>query len=402
MEKIYLTAREAAAELNVSRATLYAYVSRGMLRSEPSENARGRLYRADDVRGLRERKTPSGGREQIARSALSFGAPVLDSAITLIADGRFYYRGRDAIELARFARFEQVATLLWQQADSDPFAAPPPPLVPPADLAPLPRALAALAMAGQADLKSFDLSAAGVARTGADIVRLLTAAFADRPTSARPVHEQLAEVWEVGRCEADLLRAALVLVADHELNVSAFTVRCVASTMATPHGCIAAGLNALQGPRHGGQTARVLAFLDEVAAAGTPETAVMARLRRGDSLPGFGHPLYPDGDPRATALLAALGEMLPGDPELALAETIGATARDALGAAPNIDFALATLARALRLPDEAPFALFAIGRAAGWLAHVQEQYAARELIRPRARYVGPEPQVAHPGVANRH
>ena len=116
-DRVYLTAREDAAELNVSRATLYAYVSRGMVHSEPSENGRSRLYRAEDVRALRARKTPQQGQENVARQSLSFGEPVLDSAITLIADGRVYYRGRNAVELARSARFEQVANLLWQRHD---------------------------------------------------------------------------------------------------------------------------------------------------------------------------------------------------------------------------------------------------------------------------------------------
>ena len=226
-EKIYLTAREAAAELNVARATLYAYVSRGLVRSEASENARSRLYRADDVRALRARKTPGEGRDNVARAALSFGAPVLDSAITLIADGRLYYRGRDACELARSARFEQVATLLWQQADKDPFDQPVAALALPApDLAPLPRALSALAMAGEEDISGFNLSAVGVAQSGARIVRLLTAAFANAPASRQAVHLQLAAAWGLGEVSAELLRSALVLAADHELNASA--LRCAA------------------------------------------------------------------------------------------------------------------------------------------------------------------------------
>ena len=161
-------------------------------------------------------------------------------------------------------------------------------------------------------------------------------------------------------------------------------MRCVASTKAPPYAAIAAGLNALQGPRHGGQTARVAAFLDEIAGADDAVAAVMARLRRGEILPGFGHRLYPDGDPRARALFDALELSLGSGPALDLARTICVAAADALGLAPNIDFALATLARALKLPAQAPFVLFAVGRSAGWLAHAQEQYRSNVLIRPRA------------------
>ena len=112
MSEPYLTAREAAAELNVSRATLYAYVSRGLVRSEPVEGSRSRLYRADDVRAIRSRKTADSGPETINGASLTHGMPVLDSAITLIADGALYYRGRDVRELARSSSLESVAGLL--------------------------------------------------------------------------------------------------------------------------------------------------------------------------------------------------------------------------------------------------------------------------------------------------
>ena len=397
--QIYLTAREAATELNVSRATLYAYVSRGLIRSEPSENGRNRLYRAEDVRALRSRKTPRQGQDMVARQSLNFGEPVLDSAITLIADGRVYYRGRDAIELARSARFEQVATLLWQQDDADPFSQEILSITPPAGLPPLPRALSLLSIAGDRDLKGLNLSDNGIAQTGARIVRLLAAGFAGREITADPIHQQLAAAWGLDDAGADVVRAAMILCADHELNTSAFTVRCVASTRATPYAAISAGLCALQGPRHGGLTAQVIAFLDEIAATDGAAEAVMSRLKRGEKLPGFGHPLYPDGDPRATAILEILEQRFGRLSVLDLADEIMSAAQDAIGLAPNIDFALGTLVRALELPRHRPFTIFAIGRSAGWMAHAQEQYRLPELIRPRARYVGDEPQAAHPATA---
>lgn len=122
----------------------------------------------------------------------------------------------------------------------------------------------------------------------------------------------------------------------------------------------------------------------------------MSRLKRGETLPGFGHPLYPASDPRATAILEILEKRFGRQPALDLAEEIMAAAWDAIGLAPNIDFALGTLGRALALPRHSPFAIFAIGRSAGWIAHAQEQYRLPELIRPRARYVGDEPLTAYP------
>ncbi len=400
MSKPYLSAREAAAELNVSRATLYAYVSRGLIRSEPAEGRRSRLYRADDVRALRARKSTDTGTETIAATALTHGTPVLDSAITLIADGNLYYRGRDATELARNSSLEAVAGLLWQCGDADPFARPAPDIGPFASpLAGIARCQALLPLAAEQDLAAFNLQAASVARTGADLLRLLTAGFTTKAPSIEPIHAQLGAKWGGGPDGAKLIRAALVLCADHELNASTFTVRCVASTKATPYGAVMAGLAALQGPRHGGSTARVAALFDEVAGADSPAAAVAARMRRGERLPGFGHPLYASADPRCHLLQRLLAASVGSNQTLAMAEEMAAAATEITGLQPNVDFALVMLQRALELPAEAPMGIFAIGRCAGWIAHAQEQYARPELIRPRARYVGEQPQLARPSAS---
>lgn len=122
----------------------------------------------------------------------------------------------------------------------------------------------------------------------------------------------------------------------------------------------------------------------------------MARLKRGERLPGFGMPFYPDFDPRAAAILFRVEENFGWIPTFDLADDIIQAARDAVGLGPNIDFALATMCRALSLLEAGPFAVSATGRSAGWLAHAQEQYASPELIRPRTRYVGDEPQSGTP------
>src|SRR5919199_418694 len=110
----YMSALQAAEELGVSPATLYAYVSRGLVRSEAAEKGgRSRRYRAEDVRRLRERKEQRRDPSKAAEGALYWGAPVMESAITLIADGRLYYRGRDALELISGSSIEEVAALIW-------------------------------------------------------------------------------------------------------------------------------------------------------------------------------------------------------------------------------------------------------------------------------------------------
>ncbi|HIH2682948.1 TPA: citrate synthase, partial [Burkholderia cenocepacia] len=211
-----------------------------------------------------------------------------------------------------------------------------------------------------------------------------------------PVHRQLASAWRVRRRDdADLLRRALVLCADHELNPSTFAVRCIASTGSHLFGAISGGLAALSGPRHGGETFRAGTLLDEAARAADLDRYLALRLahdERADggrtALSGFAHPLYPDGDPRARALLNALHATAPERPALRMARALAARVEAATGLRPTIDFALAVLERTLALPDGAAFTLFAAGRTAGWIAHALEQYADGKLIRPRARYVG--------------
>jgi len=192
----------------------------------------------------------------------------------------------------------------------------------------------------------------------------------------------MARAWGSDAAGADLIRRALVLCADHELNASAFAVRVVASTGAALPACLLAGLAALSGPLHGGMTERVAALLAEPGMKADPAGALAARLDRGERLPGFGHRLYPAGDPRATALLAALD---PGP----WWQSVFAAAEELTGLRPNIDAALVALERTLRLPEGAALAIFATGRTAGWIAHALEQRQDGRLIRPRASYAGP-------------
>jgi citrate synthase len=119
--------------------------------------------------------------------------------------------------------------------------------------------------------------------------------------------------------------------------------------------------------------------------------AIAARLRRGESLDGFGHPLYPQGDPRAKLLLDLLRERHPKSAELRFVLDVASAATAAVRHAPNLDFALAALGRVLSLPPGAPLTIFAIGRTIGWIGHAIEQYATGQLIRPRAKYVGVSP-----------
>ncbi len=390
----YLSAREAAGRLGVSLATLYAYVSRGLLRSEEGAGERrARRYYAEDVEALLARKEYRREPHRVAESALNYGAPVLESAITLIQDGRLYYRGYDALALAQQQSVEATAALIWlDRLDAgDLFVravaqAPTMTLAVDAGRHPIAAYQMALARAALDDVAAYLTTPEAVAATGARILTLLVACTTGQPATLPLVHA-LQHAWAPTQPDAaPLLSAALILCADHELNVSTFTVRSVASAGATPYDAVIAGLAALHGHRHGGHIARVTALL-HAAAADLPG-AVKGFLARGEALPGFGHRLYPDGDPRARLLLTLAATHRPNAPVVQLAQALCALVQQTLALHPTIDLALEVIAQALALPPAAALAIFALGRTIGWIGHAGEQYANGQLIRPRARYIG--------------
>ena len=403
MDERYLSAGRAAEELGVSLATLYAYVSRGMIRSEAvGGKKRNRRYRAEDVRRLRERKERRRDPDGVLEGVLHWGTPVMESGITLIDDGRLYYRGRDVLDLAGRKSIEEVAALIW--AGDEAMA---PDLFPPGEFEPSERIgtvlrsvsgmppvevfQVLLPLAAAEDPAAYDLRPRAVARTGARILRLMTSVASGQ--DAPGLAEKLGRGWsrqEVGA--GALIDAALVLCADHELPVSTFAARCVASSGATPYAVVLAGLAALGGVKHGGEIELVEAFLGEVEVAGDARAVISGRLRRGERIPGFGHSLYPEGDPRGAALLRLTAEAYPQGSAIELSEAVAGEILRLLGGRPTVDFALATVARELGLPAGGAVALFGLGRTVGWIGHAIEQYEGDSLIRPRARYVGEQPQ----------
>jgi len=396
----YLTATQAAAALGVKLATLYAYTSRGQLTSEAvPDQPRERRYLREDVDRLRERKEARRDPDKATAKALQWGGPVLSSSIALIHAGKLYYRGQDALEVAERATLEQVSELLWsgetmsrerpfdqvfsfssrqlehlRSAAKDPFV-----------LLQL-----ALPLAGALDPGAYDLRPAAVRRTGARILRLLTAVITRQPPNI-PTHVALQRAWSPRNPDAgEVIRKALVLCADHELNVSAFTARCAASAGASLYDTVSAAMATLKGRRHGGETERVSALLLEVKSARGARAVVANHMRRGERVPGFGHPLYPDGDPRA-AMLLRMAESSGNRESRRLIRSLARAAIELLHEPPNLDYGLVALASAWRLPVCAPLILFALGRTAGWIAHAMEQYESGQLIRPRANYRGPAP-----------
>ena len=381
-----LSAAEAARLLNVSLPTLYAYVSRGLLASVSHGASRRKRYPREDVLRLAARKNDAKRGGQTAVAAMHWGLPVLETQISHILDGRLLYRGCDATALAQHATLELAAGLLWDDGAIDHFQQDAPALQQgPAGApggTPLARAMFAMAMRATAEI-------AHALPSGPALMRLLAAALLSTAPSALPLHLQLARAWQADVEQTELLRAALVLLADHELNASTFAVRCVALTGASLPAALMAGLAALSGGRHGGGSAAARRMLTQALAAPDAGAAIVAYYQTvAPEFAGFGHPLYPGGDPRAAYLLERLSALSPGHPHLAAILAVCAAAGQLLDARPNADLALAAMELAFGWPEGAGMSVFALARSAGWIAHAAEQAASAALIRPRARYVG--------------
>lgn len=442
-----LSTEEVARRLGVKRETVYAYVSRGLLARHPESGPHDSRFDPAEVERLAAR-----ARRPDRSSALEV---VVETELTLLEPGgRLSYRGRDAIELARFRRFEEVVALLWDGAPPMPWrldeerttaiaalGAALGPEAPDAE-----RISAVVATLAARDPARDDRDPGSVRRAGADVFAGILAVLnrgarhgddADGGGGRRqPAGTEggiASRLWQALAADGakprpdqvGALDAALILLADHELAASTFAARVAASAWAGPYRVILAGLGPLGGSLHGGAGQTVEALLDEVVAGTDPGTALDARLAVGGGrapspVPGFGHRVYRDRDPRADHLLERLDRDRPsssiGSPR-STARADGlcrspAAVIDAAGAlldaaaerglpAPNVDFALAALVKAEGLRDGAAATIFTVARIAGIIAHALEEYEHRLRFRPRASYVGPAPPGAPSPAARR-
>jgi citrate synthase len=403
--KASLSAKAAAQLLGIKPQTLYAYASRGLLRRVGS--GKRRQYLVEDLERVHARQRARSGHGPVAAAALSFGEPVLDTRITGIDERGPLYRGTPAVELAaQGTSFEAVAELLWssEQADAEAISEAARAAKSWSSLEPLRvqgpacAALEDLLLALSALSRGLPERHSRARETELTVARRLIVSLAQLllPPSARrrrgSIAEVLAPLTRAPKKDAvAALELALVLLADHELNASSFAARIAASTDASLFACILAALATLSGPRHGGACDRVEALLDEAATLSRPSDVIERRSKRGDAIPGFGHPLYPEGDPRAPPLLeraralAARSQTLQKSlaPAFALARAMAHQ-----GLPPTVDFGLVALTRALGMQPGSAALLFALGRSAGWVAHVVEQRSSEAVLRPRARYLG--------------
>ncbi|WP_353472293.1 citrate synthase [Salipiger sp. H15] len=370
----WIDAGTACAVLGVKPQTLCAYVSRGQVRAEADAgDARRSLYARADVEALLRQNRRPRARAEVAEQAIRWGDPVLETEISEVRDGMLWLRGRSVEHCAGAMTLEEMAAHLCAVSSvTCPEAG-----APQGPATPLGRALSHLAGAVEAAPPLTGMNAGKIAEEAGRLISGVTNALLGQAGGGL-IHLRLARAWGQDAQGAEDLRRALVLLGDHELNPSTFAVRIAASTGASLPAALLCGLSTLSGPRHGG--ASVLARQALVAAmAGRAEAFLSAQAGTAPYGFGYGHPLYPEGDPRARLLLGRI------DPE-APARRAALCLSERLGLAPNVDTGLAALALARGLPEEAPFTIFAAGRLAGWIAHAAEQARSAELIRPRARY----------------
>jgi citrate synthase len=399
-----LSTPEAAARLGVKPATLYAYVSRGLLGRERSPDGRTSTFDPAEI----DRLARPGRSRRGRRPATDLVVP---SALTAIDQGLPWYRGVAVTDLAGTRTFEEVAEWLWTGQFPDPHEASSATwraggaaleagrraqAALPGTALPLERIRVIAAALAAGDELRLELRPAAVTAAGRSLIAGLVDCL-PRPGSPSGAGQIAARLWG-GLSAADpepglvgVLDAALVLLADHELAASTVAARVAASVRADPYAVASAGLATVSGTLHGGASLGIEALLDEIDRPGQAATVVGARLRRGERLRGFGHRLYPDGDPRARFLLTRLRATAAGSPRMEVVDALlEATTRRGLPD-PNVDLALAALAHVTTMTRGSGEAIFAIARTAGWIAHALEEYDRNTPIRPRAVYTGPAP-----------
>ncbi|HEY4099185.1 MAG TPA: citrate synthase [Baekduia sp.] len=398
----WLTAEEVAGRLNIKRETVYAYVSRGRLASRRSDDGRGSVFDPLDVERLAARVRRSG----------KPGPGTPESAITLIQDGRLSYRGIDARRLAAERSFEDTAELLWgadRNRGHDWEAGPDADLVRESvggllPLAPLPidqlRIIASLI--GAIEPPGAEGSADVVA---ASARRMLMTMIAALPQHSKPVAwtddagagKLVPFLWSrlcaraPSVSELRALSTAMVVGADHDLASATMVVRTAARAGVDPGGIIRLGLDVGSGPVKGAAGFAIETFLRDVAKPSNVESALVRRLRQGEPVPGFGHVMYPDGDPRAAELLDRLREADVDPERLATVEEVIARQMRRGLPPPNAGFSLSALSYATDMIPGAGEVIFVLSRTAGWIAHAIEEYGSDPLPRLNSVYVGQRP-----------
>ncbi|WP_072806186.1 citrate synthase [Rhodococcoides yunnanense] len=390
-----LTTAQAAARLGVKPETVYAYVSRGLLISTRLPGVRGSIFDVEEVESL-------AGRDTARRTDIG-AVERIRSRITLLDNDRLYYRGHDAVDLSTRS-VESVAHFVWTGELLDDVAFTADPVVVQrcrdaaalmaADSRSIDRVRIAVDIASTHRPMRFDIGSKSVVGEAGNLLATVAAALG--PESSKTSVAEL--VWDALKSSTShagglvVLRAALILLADHGLAASTLAVRVAASTRANLHAVLSAGMGCIDGPLHGSAAEPAYRFLS--AAREDPIAALAGQLRSGVPVPGFGHVIYTEQDPRAQELLRLLRNPdLGADPAVtSAADIVIEEMSERFETFPNSDFALAAFTCAYGLRPDAPEALFAIARIVGWTAHAMEEYDEEPLrFRVPGIYTGIRP-----------
>lgn len=403
-----LTAEQTAERLGIKVETLYSYVARGRLtRVRTTDGSRFDPLEVESLASSRRRQQPTTGHSE--------GRPllVIETDFARIYEGELSYRGRSVSELV-LERFETVAhwalTGDWDRTVG--FAAGPggPAARKAADSLPASasdrdRQLVAVIALGAADPLRTSLDPGVIAGAVERIVAGMVEVLPQRTgTTPLPHTTDLATTDLTGRLWSRLtaaaatpeslaaLNAALVLLIDHDLAVSTLAARAAASARATASAVLVAGMGALDSPLHGNASRSAHRILARVVSGDEPTRVLADAIASAPGpVPGFGHPLYPTGDPRARILLRMLADIPGSTPVRGAVDTLAALVQDRTGAHPNIDLALGALSLATGMRDDAGEVVFATARTVGFAVHALAEYREEPLrLRPRGRYTGPD------------
>lgn len=405
-----LTAQEASAMLGIKPATLYTYVSRGLLHPLRHAHRKANRYLLEELQSLKVRSSVRQGSGPVAAAAMRWGQPVIETSITEIDEDGPRYRGFLATDLVRHpARFENTAELLWSGLQTDS-----PQTWPVENMkVDVARALEAVLQQGFVRprmMRVFSIVATVLGdgtleqelRMGSTerLSRQMLFAFAGacgllgpRGVYLQPQVEQslalhVMEAMGVTKAPAleHAINTALILSADHELSSSTFSARIAASTGATLHACIVAALATHQGAALAGGADAAEDLIESLHSNADLKSRLAEAELKGQRLPGFGLPIYPNGDPRAALMIKLAQQTAPGSAQADLALRFVEGVNERLGLHPNIEMGLVVLCNAWRMPARSACALWGIGRTAGWIAHTLEQRLAGFTIRPRGLY----------------
>ncbi|MCS6949379.1 MAG: citrate/2-methylcitrate synthase [Armatimonadota bacterium] len=338
--------------------------------------------------------------------------------------GRLLYRGYDIVEMVEKSTFEEVAYLLWYgrlptKAEFERFLDSllgdmqlPAEMVElmrlfPKTTTPIEALRTAVSALSHWDPEGNRIDAEAGMRIAARLTQripLLVAAYERLRQGQEPVQpipgksiaynflyclhgQEPPELW------VRVLDVALVLHADHEFNASTFVGRGVASTLSDMYSAVTAAIGALKGPLHGGANEQAMKMLFEIGEPSKAEAWVKNALANKVKVPGFGHRVYRTEDPRATILRRYAEQLTKGTEHEWLYQTCREVERTMLANSkvfPNVDLYSGICYHTMRVPAGLYTPIFAISRTVGWTAHILEQWSDNKLIRPRAKYIGPD------------